>query len=70
MKKVKIPKGFIETRKKLPMYGKNIIIFLRNGESYRAMRVETALAEQGYCYEDINMHDHDAENVIAWKDGR
>ena len=68
--KVKLPKGFKLTTKSLPRFGRNIIILKKDGASYRAIRTESSFYECGYCYEDINMQDHKAEEVVAWKDRR
>ena len=50
--------------------GRNIIIFKKDGTSYRAIRTKSSFYECGYCYEDINMRGHKAEEVVAWKDER
>lgn len=60
----KLPKGFISTKKHIPTIGRNVIIIDKSGKSYRAMRIDDS------TYEDINMTDHPASNVIGWKDGR
>lgn len=62
--KTKLPKGFISIKKRIPNTGRNIIIIDRHGNSYRAMRVDDTI------YEDVNMIDHPASEIIGWKDGR
>ena len=62
--KTKLPKGFIIVRKRIPNTRRNIIIIDRHSNSYRAMRVNDTI------YEDVNMIDHPASEIIGWKDGR
>lgn len=66
--KTKLPKGFKQTNKSLPRLGRNIIIFKKDGTSHRAIRTETSFYKSGYCYEDMKMNDHKADDVIGWKD--
>lgn len=61
--KTKLPKGFVSIKKRIPNTGRNIIVIDCHGNSYRAMRVDDTI------YEDINMIDHPASEIIGWKDG-
>ena len=66
----RLPKGFVSTAKRLPRFGRNVIILDRYGVSYRAVRIQSCFYACGWVWEDINYRDHYAEDIIAWKDGR
>lgn len=66
----RLPQGFVSTVKRLPRFGRSVIILDRYGVSYRAIRTQSCFYACGWVWEDTNYRDHYAEDIIAWKDGR